>query len=253
MAGIVVTAACTDSPKDIGTPVPSPSPDPAVLRDDLHTGLTIEDRGFATFPVRGGDGTRRIVGAAAVFRNNTDEPMRIHIRYRFVDVAGRGWWLAERNDWAAVVSVGLATVPPGQAVEFGDAQQFDVDQAERVAGIVLYVIEGTVRPEPSVLLPARITALKPAATPKDEWDYVSFEVENPGNTLREPDYGMVYRSAGGRLIGGWFGSHALWSDIAKALPAGENERYPQGRSRHTMPAWLPPGIEAGRVSMHVWR
>lgn len=74
-----------------------------------------------------------------------------------------------------------------------------------------------------------------------------------GNKLRELDYGMVYRSAGGRLIGGWFASHALWSDIAKALPDGENERYPQGRSRHTMPAWLPPGIEPDRVSMHVWR
>ncbi|WP_157751153.1 hypothetical protein [Actinoplanes derwentensis] len=248
-----MTSACTDPPESTVVPVPSSSLDPAVLRDDVHAGITVEDRGFATFPVRNGDAKRRIVGAAGVFRNVTDEPMRIHVRFRFVDAAGRGWRSETLNDWEAIVNIGYAILPARQTIEIGGVLQVDAESADRVAGIVMYVLEDALPPKPFVLLPARVTELKPAPASKDEWDYVSFEVDNPGLTIREPDYGMVYRSAEGRLIGGWFGSHALWSDIDTALPEGESERYRQGTSRHTMPTWLPPGIKPDRVTMYVWR
>ena len=59
---------------------------------------------------------------------------------------------------------------------------------------------------------------------------------------------MVFRSTEGRLVGGWFVDRANWLDIATALPRTETDRYPQGASRHTLPAWLPPNA----VTMYVW-
>jgi hypothetical protein len=221
-----------------------------VLSDDIAEGVAVEDRGFATFPVPDGDATRRIVGAAAVFRNVSDQPMRIHVRYRFVDEAGRGWRSTEQRDWSAIVAAGWAYLPAGDAVELGDIRQVDADEADRVARIVLYVVgEPTA---PSVLLPARVDELKLRQDGNDKWDFVSFTVDNPGSEFEEPNYGMVFRSAEGNLVGGWFVDRANWADLEAALPESETERYPSAASRHTLPAWLPPDARPTDVTMYVW-
>ena len=98
-----------------------------MLSDDIADGVAVGDRRFATFPVPGGNGTSRIVGAAAAFRNTTNQPMRIHVRFRFVDPAGRGWRSEEQNDWTAIVNAGWAYLPAGQTVELGGNVTFDVD------------------------------------------------------------------------------------------------------------------------------
>jgi hypothetical protein len=250
MAG--VAASCTGSPENNEPPEPSSDPGPSILSDDIVDGVTVDERGFATFPVPGGDGTRRVVGAAAVLRNRTDQPMRVHVRYRLVDGAGRGWHSDELNDWQAIVSAGWAYLPAGQSVELGDVDQFTVDEAGRVARIVLAVIgEGTPAPR-SVLLPAKIDTLRPRPDPKDEWDYVSFGVDNPTSGFEEPNYGLVYRSTAGHLIGGWFVDRAHWWDIDAALPENETDEYPRGASHHTLPTWLPPDVQPGSVTMYVW-
>jgi hypothetical protein len=255
-AGLAVTAgvaaSCTGPDEDNDPPGPSSSADPSVLRDDIVDGVAVEDRGFATFPVPGGDGTRRIVGAAAVFRNETDQPMRIHVRYRLVDGSGRGWHSKELNDWQAVVSAGWAYLPARQVLELGDVDQVGVDEAGRVARIVLHVISEGKPPSRSVLLPAKISTLRHRPTPKDEWDYVSFDVDNPTAGFDGPNYAMVYRSAEGRLIGGWFADRAQWWDIRSELPKNETDKYPRGVSRHTLPAWLPPDLQPNAVTMYVW-
>ncbi|MDI6104923.1 hypothetical protein QLQ12_40690 [Actinoplanes sp. NEAU-A12] len=251
-ACLAIFAGCTGPPDDNDPPEPSSSPDASALRDHIVDGVAVEDRGFATFPVPGGDGTRRIVGAAAVFRNETDQPMRIHVRYRLVDGTGRGWRSEKLNDWQAIVSAGWAYLPAGQTVELGDVDQFDTEEAGRVARIVLDVI-GEGKPAPrSVLLPARIESVQHRPTPKDEWDHVSFGVDNPAFGFEGPNYGMVFRSADGRLIGGWFVDRAHWGDIESALPDNETDEYPPGASRHTLPAWLPPDIAPNGVTMYVW-
>jgi hypothetical protein len=246
-----VVADCTGLPQSKDPPEESSSSlDESMLSDDVADGVVVEDRGFAIFPVPDGNDTRRIVGAAAVFRNATDQPMRIHVRYRFVDDTGRGWHSEEQDDWTAIVAAGWAYLPEGRAVELGGIYQVDADQAARVARIVLYVIgEPT---EPSVLLPARVNELKPRPTTDDEWDYVSFDVDNPGFEFEEPDYGMAFRSGEGVLIGGWFVDRANWVDIESVLPENETDQYPRGTSRHTLPAWLPPGIRPNDVTMYVW-
>jgi hypothetical protein len=228
-----------------------PAPDPAMLSDDIADGIAVEDRGFAVFPVPDGDEARRIVGAAAVFRNTTDQPMRIHVRYRFVDDTGRGWHSKEQNDWTAVVAAGWAYLPPGRAVELGDVEQVDADQAARVARLALYVIgEPTV---PSALLPVTVGGFTRRSGAAEEWDYVSFDVDNPRPVaFDEPNYGMVFRSGDGALIGGWFVDRDNWFDIESALPAGETDRYQPGTSRHTLPAWLPPEIRPNNVTMYLW-
>jgi hypothetical protein len=248
-----VVAGCTGPPDDDGPPGPSPSADPSMLRDDLVDGITVEDRGFSTFPVPGGgDAGRRIVGAAAVVRNTTDRPMRIHVRYRFVDDAGRGWRSSELNDWAAIAGAGWAYLPPGQAVELGDGEQIDAGEAGRISRIVLYTIgEGTAATDRSVLLPARIDRLQPRSA-GGGWDYVSFDVDNTWGRFREPNYVMVFRSPAGRLIGGWFVDRAHWVDIEKSLPKGETDEYRDGTSRHTLPTVLPPGIRPEHVTMYLW-
>lgn len=210
----------------------------------------VDDRGFAVYPVPSGDDTRRIVGAAAVLRNTTDQPMRVHVRYRFVDESGRGWHSEERNDWTAIISAGWAYLPPGEAVELGDVLQVDADEAARIARIVLYVIGEPTPPWP--LLPARVGELSPRPTLSTEWDYVSFEVDNPGRDFREPNYVLVYRSPDGTLVGGWFVDRTYWLDIDAALPDGETDRYATGTSQHTLPVWLPPGIQPSDVTMYVW-
>ncbi len=243
-------AGCDGHRGDEDPPAPSPSPDASLLRDDIVAGVAADDRGFATFPVPGGAATRRIVGAAAAFRNTTDQPLQIHVRFRFVDDAGRGWQSAELNDWAAILNAGWAYLPAGQTVDLGGILQVDADQAARVAGIRLYVTGQPARP--SVLLPAKIDALRPRPAADDEWDYVSFEVDNTATTFKEPNYGLVYRSPEGRLIGGWFVDRANFTGITSALPEGETDRYPQGGSKHTLPVWLPPGIQPTGVTMIVW-
>nr|MDT0656783.1 hypothetical protein [Micromonospora sp. DSM 115978] len=220
------------------------------MSDDIADGVVVEDRGFGIFPVPDGDDMRRVVGAAAVFRNSTDQPVRIHVRYRFVDDEGRGWHSEEQNDWSAVVAAGWAYLPAGSAVELGDIRQVDADQAARVARIVLSVVAEPA--EPSVLLPGRVGELRPRPTADDEWDYVSFDVDNPGDEFEEPNYGMVFRSGTGALVGGWFVDRANWADIGSALPESETDKYPRGSSRHTLPAWLPPDIRADDVTMYVW-
>lgn len=90
-----------------------------MLSDDLVDGVLVEDRGFAVFPVPDGNDARRIVGAAAVLRNATDQPMWIHVRYRFVDATGRGWRSEEQNDWTAILASGSAYLPAGDSVEVG--------------------------------------------------------------------------------------------------------------------------------------
>src|SRR5690606_27812167 len=127
----------TEEPPDESPP---PSPDESMLSDDIVEGVVVDDRGFAIHPVPNGDSTRRIVGAAAVLRNTTDQPMRVHVRHRFVDEAGRGWPSEERNGGAEIISAGWAYLPPGQAVDLGDVLQVDADEAARIARIVLYVI-----------------------------------------------------------------------------------------------------------------
>ncbi|WP_436519624.1 hypothetical protein [Actinoplanes sp. HUAS TT8] len=243
-------AGCSGPPGNVEPPAPSASPDPSLLRDDIADGITVEDRGFSTFQVPGLPATRRIVGAAGVFRNTTSQPMKIHVRFRFVDDAGRGWHSQESNDWAAVLNAGWGYLPPGQAVEFGDVDQVDAADADRVAGIVMYVI--ALPAAPSILLPAKIVGLKPRPTPKDEWDYVSFEVDCPLIKLEEPNFGLVYRSPEGRLIGGWFVYRANFIHLKDELPKGETDEYRQGTSRHTLPVVLPPGIQPGAVTMYLW-
>jgi hypothetical protein len=247
-AGIAAVAGCTGPPRREDPPASSSSPDASMLSDDIADGVAVADRGFATFPLPDGNGTHRIVGAAAVFRNTTNQPMRIHVRFRFVDTAGRGWRSEEQNDWTAILNAGWAYLPAGQTVELGGAYQVDAAQAARVARIVLYVIGE--RTEPSALLPAKIDELKPR--PKDKFDYVTFDVDNPAWAFKEPNYGMVFRSTEGRLVGGWFVDRGNWWDIASALPQTETDRYPQGASRHTLPTWLPPNIQPNAVTMYVW-
>jgi hypothetical protein len=213
--------------------------------------VTVQDRGFATFPVPGSPATRTIVGAAAAFRNTTDQPIRVHVRFRFVDGAGRGWHSAEQNDWAAIINAGWAYLPPGKTLELGGDHQVVVKEAARVAGIVLSVTGEPAKP--SVLLSARIAKITHRPSPADEWDYVSFDVDNPGARCAEASYGMVFRSAQGRLIGGWFVDRANWIDIASALPKSETDTYPEGASRHTLPAWLPPDVQPNGVTMYVWQ
>ncbi|GIF39298.1 hypothetical protein [Actinoplanes xinjiangensis] len=247
-----MTASCTGPSGDTDPPGPSPSPDPSMLQDDLADGIAVEDRGFSTFPVPGGSDTGRIIGAAAVIRNTTDRPMRVHVRYRFVDATGHGWRSDELDDWAAVVSAGWAYLPPGQSVELGDGEQIDAAEAARVARIVLYVNgEGTPTTKASVLLRAKIDKLLPRPA-GGGWDYVSFDVESSLYRFREPNYVMVFRSPDGRLIGGWFVDRAHWVDIEKSLPEGETDEYRSGTSRHTLPTLLPPGIRPGDVTMYLW-
>ncbi|MEV0901438.1 hypothetical protein [Actinoplanes sp. NPDC049802] len=251
-AGLVVAAGCTGPPENDDPPEPSTSPDPALLRDDIADGVTVDERGFETFPVPEGDATRSIVGAAAVFRNETDQPVRIHVRFRFVDGAGRGWRSEELNDWQAIVNAGWAYLPARRAVELGGILQVGTEEAGRVAGIVLYV-NGEGKPPPrTVLLPAQNLTLQHRPTSKDEWDHVSFDVNNPTAGFKEPNYGLAYRSADGRLIGGWFVDRTHWWDIEKALPDDESDEYRRGTSRHTLPTWLPPGIQPKSVTMYVW-
>ncbi|HLT09588.1 MAG TPA: hypothetical protein VK028_02120 [Micromonosporaceae bacterium] len=251
-AGMAVTAGCFGGPETEEPPdeSPTPSPDESMLSDDIVEGVTVEDRGFAVHPAPNGDNTRRIVGAAAVLRNDTEQPMRVHVRFRFVDEAGRGWHSEERNDWAGIICDGWAYLPPGQAVDLGDMLQFDVDDAVRVARIVLYVLGQPAPPSP--LLRARIEELTPGPPGDDEWDYVTFEVDNPGRRFEEPNYVLVYRSREGTLIGGWFVNRAHWWDIDAALPENETDHYPPGTSRHTLPTWLPPGTQPTDVTMYVW-
>jgi hypothetical protein len=249
---VMVAAGCTRAP-DNDPPAPSPSPDTSMLRDDIAEGITVEDRGFSTYPVPGGSDTGRIVSAAAVFRNTTDHPMRIHVRYRFVDAAGRGWRAEKPNDWAGILSSGWAFVPAGQAVELGDGLQFAKEEASRVARIALYVMgEGKPATERSALLPAKIDKLLPRPAVNAEWDYVSFDVDNTWGRFREPNYVMVFRSPQGQLIGGWFVDRAHWVDIEKSLQKGETDEYRTGVSRHTLPVVLPPGIQKTAVTMYVW-
>jgi hypothetical protein len=246
-----VAAGCTGSPAGKGHGGTTSSPDAAKLSDDIAEGITVSDRGFATFPVPDGDTAKRIVGAAATFRNTTGQPMRIHVRFRFVDNAGRGWHSDEQDDWTAIVNAGWAYLPAGQAVPLGGSYQVPADQAARVARIVLYVTgEPT---QPSALLPAKIDELRPRAHPGDAWDYVAFDVDNPSVDFAEPNYAMVFRSTDGRLVGGWFVDRANWLDIKSALPRTETDKYPGGTSRHTLPAWLPPDIQPDAVTMYVWR
>lgn len=254
-AGAALVAAagsgCTDSSPEPAPPTTTPSgAEESMLRDEIADGVAVDDRGFAVFPVPDGDAAKRIVGAAAVFRNTTDQPMRINVRYRFVDETGRGWRSARRNDWAAVASAGWAYLPAGRAVELGDILRVPADEAGRVARIVLAVLGGPARP--STLLSARIAQLRPRPAANDEWDYVSFTVDNPGPDLEEPNYALVYRSGEGALIGGWFVDRANWADIESALPDGETDRYPRGASRHTLPAWLPPAARPNEVTMYLW-
>jgi hypothetical protein len=250
---VVVAASCTRPPDDTDPPDPSPSPDASMLRDDVVDGIAVEDRGFSAFPVPGGSDTRRIIGAAAVLRNTTDRPMRVHVRYRFVDGTGRGWQSGERSDWAGIVSAGWAYLPPGQAVDLGDGGQFAADEAARVAGIVLYVNgEGKPTTKTSVLLPAKIDRLLPRPALSSEWDYVSFDVDNTWGRFSEPNYVLVFRSPDGRLIGGWFVDRGNWWDIEKSLPKGETDEYRDGTSRHTLPTVLPPGIRPEHVTMYLW-
>jgi hypothetical protein len=170
-----------------------------------------------------------------------------------VDGAGRGWRATEPNDWAGILSAGWAYLPAGQSVELGDSLQVDADDAARVAGIVLYVIgEGKPATDRSALLPARIDRLQPRPVPGEGFDYVSFDVDNQWGRFQEPNYVMVFRSAEGRLTGGFFVDRAHWWDIESALPDGETDKYPRGTSRHTLPAVFPPGIRPDRVTMYVW-
>ncbi|BEL03476.1 hypothetical protein Q0Z83_016670 [Actinoplanes sichuanensis] len=253
--GMVVTAAvvagCTRPPGD-GPPAPSPSADSSLLQDDLVDGITVEDRGFSTFPVPGGSDTGRVISTAAVLRNTTDQPMRIHVRYRFVDSAGHGWRSAELNDWAGVVSAGWVYLPPGQSVELGDGEQIDAGEAGRVARIVLYLIGESPARERSVLLRAKIDKLLPRPAVNGGWDYVSFDVDNTWGRIKEPNYVLVFRSPEGRLIGGWFVDRAHWVDIEKSLPAGETDEYRDGTSRHTLPVLLPPDVRPADVTMYLW-
>ncbi|WP_189335193.1 hypothetical protein [Actinoplanes ianthinogenes] len=245
-----LAAGCRGPSGHDDPPAPPASPDPSLLRDDLAAGVSVEDRGFATFPVPGGPPTRRIVGTAAVFRNTTNQPMRVHVRFRFVDSAGRGWHSEEFDDWAGILSTGWAYLPAGQAVDLGNMLQVDAAEADRIAGIMLYVIG---QPAPvSTLLPPKRLQLKPRPHPRDEWDYVTFDLDNPRGYFDEPNYGLVYRSAEGRLIGGWFVDRAFWFHLKSELPKGETDRYPQGTSRHTLPTWLPPGIQPAGVTMYLW-
>ena len=247
-AGIATAAACT-GPSEVKDP-PAQSSGPDTLRDDIPAGITVEDRGFATFPVPDGNTARSIVGAAAVFRNTTAEPMRVHIRFRFTDKAGRGWQSAEQNDWTAIVNAGWAYLPPGKAVELGGNYQVDAAEAARVAGIKLYVTGEPAKP--SALLTAKVVEVEPRPNPTDKWDYVSFTVNNPGFDFEEPNYGMTFRSAEGRLVAGWFVDRANWVDAKAALPNNETDKYDEGSSRHTLPTWLPPGTKPNGVTMYVW-
>ncbi|GAA2700051.1 hypothetical protein [Actinoplanes palleronii] len=242
-----VAAGCTGQPP---SKEPSPSPDASLLHDDISDGVTVQDRGFSTFAVAGGEAGRRIVGAAAVLRNTTGKPMRAHVRLRLVDGSGHGWRSAEQNDWTSVINTGWVNLPPGQSVDFGGAYQVDASQAARVAGVVLYVRGETV--DQSVLLPATIGKLTPPTTPKDEWSYVTFGVDNTGAGFKEPNYSLVFRSPEGRLIGGWFVDRATSLTITPALPEGETDEYPRGASEHTLPTWLPPGIQPKNTTMYVW-
>jgi hypothetical protein len=249
---IGVVASCTRPPDDKDPPPePSPSLDASILHDDVTDGIVVEDRGFSTYPVPGGSDTRRVVGAAGTFRNTTNRAMKIHVQYRFVDGAGRGWRSSERNDWASVFSAGWTYLPPGQVVDLGDGEQFAAEEAARVARIVLYVY-GEPATERSVLLPATIDKLLPRPAVNAEWDYVSFDVDNNWGRFKEPNYVMVFRSPEGRLIGGWFVDRFHWVDIEKSLPEGETDEYRTGTSRHTLPVVLPPGIQASAVTMYVW-
>jgi hypothetical protein len=245
-----VVASCTRPPAGDDPPRPSPSADASLLRDDVTDGIVVEERGFSTFPVPGGGDTGRVVGAAGVFRNRTDRPMKVHVEYRFVDAAGHGWRSRERDDWASVFSAGWAYLPPGAAVELGDGERFPADEAARIAGIVMYVhAEPTTQ---SALLPAKIDRLYPRPALNTEWDYVSFDVDHSLGRLTAPNYVMVFRSPDGRLIGGWFVDRAHWVDIEKSLPEGETDEYRRGTSRHTLPTLLPPGIRPGDVTMYLW-
>lgn len=243
-------AGCTGRSDDGVPPSPSPSADPSLLLDDIADGIAVEDRGFSTYSVPGASATERVVGAAAVFRNKTDRPMKIHVQYRFVDSVGRGWRSSERDDWASVFSAGWAYLPPGQVVELGDGEQFTAEEAARVAGIVLYVYGEPATP--SVLLRARIDKLLPRPGVNSAWDYVSFDVDHSLARLRGPNYVMVFRSPDGRLIGGWFVDRAHWVDIEKSLPPGETDEYRRGTSRHTLPTLLPPDVQPADVTMYLW-
>lgn len=70
----VVAAGCTGRYEDNDPPAPPSSPGASLLHDDIAQGIVAQDRGFATFPVSGKAG-RRIVGAAAVLRNTTGQPL----------------------------------------------------------------------------------------------------------------------------------------------------------------------------------
>ncbi|MEU4161457.1 hypothetical protein [Actinoplanes sp. NPDC026670] len=246
-----VIAGCTKPPGDPAPPTPSPSADPSILHDDITTGIVVEDRGFSTFPVPGGSATRRIVGAAAVVRNSTNQPMKLHLQFRFVDGSGRGWRSDQRNDWASVFNAGWAYLPPGQDVELGGSEQFAAEEAARVARIVLYAYAEPVLSR-SVLLRAKIDQLLPRPAVNGGWDYVSFDVDNTWGRIREPNYVLVFRTPEGRLTGGWFVDRAHWVDIEKSLPKGETDEYRAGTSRHTLPVLLPPGVRPADVTMYLW-
>ncbi|HWS36719.1 MAG TPA: hypothetical protein VN408_28770 [Actinoplanes sp.] len=177
--------------------------------------------------------------------------MDIHIRYQFVDEAGRGRHSGELNDWAAIISTGWAYLPPGRAVELGDGQLFAAAEASRVERIVMRVPAQPTTP--SVLLTAKVDGLIRRATPASGFDYVSFEVDNPGSRFEEPNYSLVFKAADGRLVGGWFIDRSHWVDIEKVLPKGETDEYPRGVSRHTLPIVLPPDAQSDRVIMHLWK
>nr|GID83432.1 hypothetical protein Ade03nite_23560 [Actinoplanes derwentensis] len=104
--------------------------------------------------------------------------------------------------------------------------------------------------QPSVLLPVRVDKVQPRTLPKG----VSFGVDNPGFFFSKPNYGMVFRSPEGRLIGGWFidRTYTFGQGIESDLPEKETDEYPQGESRHTVPGWVPPGIQPSGVTMYVW-
>ncbi|GAA1609361.1 hypothetical protein [Actinoplanes couchii] len=250
-AAVWAAGSCGEPDREIDPPEPSPSRDPALLVDDIADGISVENLGSSTFPAPDGDAAHRIVGAAAVFRNLTEQPMDIHIRYQFVDEAGRGRHSEELNDWAAIISTGWAYLPPGRAVEFGDGQLFAAAEASRVARIVMRVLAQPATP--SVLLAAKVDKLIRRATPASGFDYVSFEVDNQEFPFEEPHYSLVFKTADGGLTDGWFIDRSHWVDIGKALPEGETDRYPRGVSRHTLPVILPPDARPDHVAMHLWK
>lgn len=236
--------ASGSAPPDAGE-----SADESLLADELAAGIEVAERGFAVHPDPD-DAARRLVGVAAVLRNTTDRPLRVHVRYRFTDASGRGR-RGEGGDWAGVASAGFAYVPPGTDVALGDVAPFQAAETEGVAGLALLALADPVEAEPVELLPARVGALleRPGG---GEYSRVEFTVDNPGIAFRAPNYVLVYRSPEGALIGGWFVDRANWTGIASVLPEGESDAYPPGSSAHGLPVWMPSGVAPEQVRMAVW-